>query len=279
MVKKGLFILLLLSFLISKSQRLNIGIDVGSFALSNTKTIFEEEPFYYLYAAPFSEIQEESNYDNYIEYGQVRLVRIWGISPNLDLKVRFGGNINYKSKNNFAIKLGFSMFNTSDNVYYSFQPLMIDMGNDSEANSYYHTKSFDNTIVVSRYINTYSLILSYKFLKKYKIKPFILVGFTERIQLYSHFSSKTLEHYFSYNEMSDNYIYNIQKLEENLYEQVKYDGFSHYVNLGLGFILHSFSVSASWNTTVGNINSEYYIRQSFVSVNLSYDLISIPLFK
>jgi len=272
MVKKIFILLFVLIALLLKAQRINLGLDLGTFTMANTKTVFEEKPYYYLYAAPFSETDCS---EEYIETGQIRLVRIWGISPDLYLPVKLGINVNYKSKNNFRVKIGFNIYNTNENIYYSFQPLMINMeDNFVYNNTEYNT--IDNAIIVSRYINTYSLILTYDIPIKFIIKPFVLAGFTERVQLFSAFSSKTLEYkYFD----CDNYVRNIANFEENLYERVKYDGFSHYANIGFGFTLYSISLSASWNTTIGKANSDYYISQNFITINLSYDLVSIPLFK
>ena len=175
MVRKYTKSILVFMFLLGSintlmSQRLNIGLELGSFFGTSTQTVFETEPFYYLYAAPYSELDPLGNpADNYFQ--QVRLVRIWGVSPGLNANISFGGNINYQSKNRFRAKFAMNFHNTTDEVYYSSQNLMIDMDENSGFSNSQYALIHDESIQISKFINTYSLILSYDIYNKSKIKP------------------------------------------------------------------------------------------------------------
>jgi len=257
------------------SQRLNIGVEFGSFFGTTTKTVFEDEPFYYLYAAPYSEVDVFGNpANNYFE--QVRLVRIWGVSPMLDGNISFGGNVNYQSKNRFRLSFALNFHNTTDEVFYSFQNLMINMDENSGFSISETELIQDESIKISKFINTYSLILSYDIYKKSKIKPFLSAGFTERIQLHSSYTSYITEYIGNKDE---NFYQNIKKFQDDLYREMQDDGFSHYASLGFGLRYHSLELEVMWNMTVGNIQSEYYQKQQYWTLNLSYDIVSIPLFK
>ena len=119
MVKYLVTILLVVSSVFSFSQRLNLGASLETIVKGRTNTVFENEPFYFLYAAPYS--PNSSSFIDYSPYQQVRLVKIEGVNSSLAPSLVYKSTLSYQSKNAFRLSFGVGFQNYSDKIYYSFQ--------------------------------------------------------------------------------------------------------------------------------------------------------------
>ena len=274
-------VIIVLSFYLSTalSQRINLGFNIGAFPAASNKTLFDNSLEYFLYAAPYSENQDYvSNF-----YNQIRLLKINGIATEQDNFFKensagngllYGVNINYLSKNNFGLKFSINNYRTADILYYTNQNLMI---NTDEDDGFYiddYFYQYDGKIEISKYVSSLSLLLNYTLSNKFRLKPFVALGLTERIVLLSSYTSELQSYLQSNNPLA----LNNKKLQDDLFREFSNDNFKHYANIGLGFRLHSFELSLVWNKTMF-VESEYFLSQQFYSLIISYDIMSIPLFK
>lgn len=280
MVKKIFTILSLFLITFGQAQRLNIGLDIETFFAANAKTVFEEEPFYFLYAAPYSPVSSSSIYKSPFE--QVRLARIDGTNFHKSPVFNYKGVVTYQSKNAFRASFAFGFGSYSEKVFYSFQNLVL---NDNQNNNTYiftnvdTPELLDNYISINRFLNTYELALTYDLTNNYKIKPFLLLGFKESIQIYSNYNSKIKS--LDINELSDNNVsgyYNNDKFQYDLYRLLSDNGLNHYYTIGIGGRLYSFEAILKFSSSISENSKEFYTNQQIWSIEIKQDLISIPLF-
>ncbi len=264
------------------AQRINVGVSAGMLANAGTTTSVDEEPFYFLYYAPYSAQQDDQGYLlNPVLFNQVRLAKINGIRSNLNGTFKIGGSISYASKNGFKASFELGMYTARDLVYYSFQEMVVNSNDSILYLGYNNTLDLlDERIAVSRFVNSYSLSFLKEIKTKSSVNPFIMVGFTERVQLYASYNSQVKQKdpaEYSNEELAQ-YI-NVSNFQENLYKEMFNDGFNHYLNLGFGVNIYSLKLELNRHQSIGGNRTDYFIGQKFWEVKMSYDLISIPVFK
>ena len=280
MVRYLVTISLFVSSIFGFSQRLNLGAALETVVNGRTNTVFETEPFYFLYAAPYSSYN--SSFVNYSPYQQVRLVKIEGINSSLAPSLVYKSTLSYQSKNALRLNFGLGFQNYSDKIYYSFQNLVIDDNDNSGQFSAVYSDNIelkDDYINLSRVMNNYELMATYDITNNYTIKPFVLIGFKERIQLFSTYTSNTKKM-----DANDIYekdraaYYNVTKFQNDLYRIFGNNQFKHFICLGIGGRLFGFEASLLYTKSVFvNADSEF-TRQQMWSIEIKQELISIPLF-
>lgn len=263
-------------------QRINATISAGWMLGKTNATVFDNTPFQFLYAAPYA-TPATSSYDQVSPYDQVRLVEIYGASPFSRKNFSFSGGLQYQALNNWRFGIDISTFRDQDDIYYRFQNMVINGSADQNSIDLYSPELLDDYISIAKWIGMYGIDASYEVKTKSKIKPEILLGYRYKVQLFSTYDSELLANQNTYlNGDNADYVkeyYNTKVFQDKLYQELSSDGFNHYIKLGLGARLYSGHVQFEWLRSLGDSKGEYYIVQNIFNLKISYDLISIPLFK
>lgn len=256
-------------------------ISAGWMAGKSNSTVFNDKPFQFLYAAPYytSAIDE---FDFVSPYDQVRLVQIYSASPFTRNNFLFDGSLSYQTLNNFRFGIQLSVFNNRDDVYYGFQNMII---NDSSNTGNVNTESpelVDDYISIKSWNSTYEVFTSYEFNIKSVFKPNISFGYAYKLKFYSTYTSNLVANQNTYLESEDNETikeyYNSKVFQDKLYKELANDGINHYLKIGFGVRYFGTHLSFTWMKSIKH-SGDYYLGQNYFNLKLSYDIMSIPLFK
>lgn len=276
MVKQFLILTLICVTCSSWGQRLNIGINGGWIFSKNTSTIFDSEPFQFLYAAPYSS-EAEDQFDYASPFDQVRLARIYGIQNDNSQSFSFGAGLSYQLKNDVRFSFGMNFMQQKDRVYYGFQNIVINISDEQDLTNTSSPDLIDDYITLESWSTTYQLLGNYDIPLKSRCKPFFSAGYLLKIQVGSNYAteSETIQ-----GDSFDPDYFNTRVFQDKLFNELSSDGFRHYLNLGLGLRYFGLNASLNWSFSLGNSQNDlYYINQNFLGLSLHYDILSIALFK
>lgn len=269
---------LLLSCNILSAQRLNFSLDGGWIISKSTASIYENDPYQILYAAPYSTVSEPFEFSG-IENDQVRIARIWGAENDQSGAISLGGRWTYIFKNNFRIGLGVNFYKGKDRLHYSFQNMIVNLDQQEYESVMNSPGQLGEYIDIHRWYNAYDIKLEYDLPIPIISKPFISIGYQYRFQMFSYYDSELTEKdASSYDGVELNEYYNITVFQDRIYRENATTGHNHFFNLGVGIRRYGFNAELSFNYSPMS-TSDYFLEQWFMRLSMQYDLFSIKLFK
>ena len=265
----------------SMAQRLNVGISAGWNLNQRVSTVFEDEPFQFLYAAPYySEPVDEFDFGS--PYDQVRLARVYGVSQDNNACFRFGAGVTYQFKNDLRLNLNYQFFQLRQKIYYGFHNLLLDISDDQNNISSSSPELMDDHISVSKFNSSFSALVIYDIPLKSSIKPFLQAGYTYKLQMFANYTSNLIKDESSIladEDLVSDY-YNSRVFQDKLFTEFSNEGFNNYMTIGIGVRRFGLSMAVNWNMALGESKyADYFKNHHFLTLDLQFDVLSIPLFR
>lgn len=264
------------------AQRLNVGISGGWSLNQNVRTTFEEQPYQFLYAAPYySEPVDDFDFFG-PPYDQVRIAQVYGITQDNSGSFRLGGTVSYLLKNDFRFTADIQIYQMRQRIYYGFQNLVLDIGDEQSSVTTDSPELLDDYIRLNKWQNSITARVTYDIPLKSISKPFVSFGYTNKYQFAANYSSQLIEEESSILADEDNIpeYYNSRVFQDVLYTEFSNEGFNHYITAGVGYRRFGFNASINLFKSLGNSKyAQYFTNHHFFTIDLAYDILSVPLFK